>query len=187
MKNPFKHKDIKNILSGTLFGLILVAFLFSTVGCGKKKNSASYNPYGYTNPYYPGGGNYNQYNSISAVGVDYDGRIELVLNFSTINSPMSYYAYGQIIAQGELNLARPINCGFTQLNAGRYPLSTLQAGTVNNGVIQMSLQGAGINIGLYATIIEMNPKLHSSTGYNGLDELNATVSICGQSVYIYGL
>lgn len=174
----------RSFLNHALFGLMLIAFLFATVGCGKKdsKNAGYYKG----GIYYPGGGGqYSTGPGIHAVGVDSAGTMELTLTFSTYNSgPMNYYANGQVVAQGQLNVAQAIPCGGTYLQPGLHQVVTVQPGYASNGVIQgLYLRAGQSPMEFYGTIVEANPKYSSSSGAYGFDELNASVTICGYSVY----
>lgn len=187
MKNPFKNKDISSLLSGGLFGLVLIAFLVSSVGCSKRdSNNANFN--GFNNGGIFGSPGFNGATSLQAIGVDASGVMELVLALSTpVQGALgNYYATGQVSAQGQLNIRTGLQCGGGFLNPGSYNLVAVQPGVINNGVFQISLQGPNSIVGIYGVIIETFPKIVSSTGLQGLDELSATVSICGQSIYVYG-
>ncbi len=187
MKNLNLHK----IGFGKIIAvLILVAFALSSVGCGKKKNSSGIHRgsgygYGYNYGGYPG---YNTTQNLSAVGADQSGNIELLLSFSALNQPMYHYTTGEVMAHGELLLRQNLNCGMNMIPAGQYSISAVQPGYSNNGVISINLQGPLGPVNLFTTIIDPapQPKLTSTTGVTGLDELNGTLTLCGQSVYIYG-
>lgn len=177
----------RSFLNSALFGLMLVALLFSTVGCGKKSSkNAGYHNGGYYNPNNPGGGYYNAGPGLKAIGVDGAGSMELTLTFSSYGSgyQMSYYSNGQVVAQGQLKVAVAVPCGGTYLQPGVYQVATVQPGYANNGVIQgLYMQSGPATLEFYGTIVEANPKYTSSTGAYGFDEMNASVAVCGNSLY----
>ena len=188
MKTPLNTKKAIRVFNSAIFGLVLVAFAMSMIGCSKG-DSRSANMGGY--PYNHGGYNnpgYNSANSLSAAGMDSSGSIEMIMSFSSLNAPMYHYTTGQVMGQGELILHQNLNCGSGSIPVGRYGLTAVQPGYAQNGVIQIQMQGPTGPVSLYTTIIDPapQPKLTSSTGMNGLDELNGTLNLCGRSIYIFG-
>ncbi len=197
MKKPVRTSK-RNFFSGMLFGFFVVALMVSTIGCSKSdKNS---------NPYYNGAGgiygwgNGSSSGGLNAVGNDLSSSlVELALHISVSGAtPASiYYANGQVIAQGDLKVVQPIQCGTFTLAPGRYAVSSNAPAQVVNGVISgMSLIGSGNSVQIQmnltqAVVFESYPKMYSCYGPQVFDELSGRLMIqavnnmpCMQSIYI---
>jgi hypothetical protein len=134
-----KNEMLKNFIKGMSFGLFVVAVMFSTVGCDKKKSDSNANRNGWWGGQYGyGGGGYNGYGNVSNIsaGIETSGRYMIILETATDPGTSGGFGYGQAYVQGEMQVNTPIGCGYT--GAGLDP-DIYQLVPYNGGAAQLNV------------------------------------------------
>jgi hypothetical protein len=178
----------KNFLGGVAFGVLLVAVLFSTVGCSKNKSASAYNRgYGWWgnggfngNPNFPYDPNFS-YGPVG-VGYDFDGN-EVYLEFGLpmgANYQDPYFYTGQVMLTGGIHMNGKQCVNGSMVPPGQYQVYARQPSQAQNGIVsgaQLIAQGPGAQLVLALGWAHIESPGVLNPNFNDVMGLTATITV----------
>ena len=175
--------QLKHLVHGAIFGLVIVAFLAFMVACGNKDGGRRIGIAGGTYagvisgaacPGCPSGSKLYD----AALGYTQDGATQMVLHMYTDQNAVQGGS-GQVYASGQLILSQPLSCqsafgGGMGLTAGVYTINTFSMGNYNDNLfsgLHLVAQNGFNQAELYIDVGYVNeatPKLSVCTHSTGL-------------------